>query len=63
MKKYYAIYPASYGLTVHYLGKFKNFDGASDASDKFRDDVIWIIDCAELCGFSDSIENVLTKSN
>ena len=34
MNKYYALHPAPYGTTIKYLGKFKDFGGASDKADE-----------------------------
>ena len=61
MKKYYALYPASYGTTIKYLGKFKNFYGASDAADKFNSDCFWITDESDIRAMLVSIENELKK--
>ena len=61
MKKYYAIYSSSYGLTVAYLGEFEDFSGADEAESKRKhtEMAIWISDEEEIRGLLGSIQHIL----
>lgn len=64
MKKYYALHPASYGTTIKYLGKFNNFDEASEKADSILTDLhsaFWITDESDIRAMLASIKNELKK--
>ena len=63
MKKYFALYSSSYGLTVKDLGEHENFDDASNYANEIltgSESPIWITDEEDLRGLMGSIQNALT---